>query len=269
VARPTDRGRFEYKYALPASMRERIVEIADPHVQPDPHGASLEIGGAGYEVHTLYLDTPRLHDYYQRMDERRVRNRLRVRTYGRAGQRQPVFLENKRKLENWVVKHRVRVADTEQWAADGDTRPWIRWARQVGGRGRYTAEHFVRLVEGLGRIPTTVTHYIREVYVPRRSSGQKLRLTIDHRVQGSVAGGSPQLYPEPTVDLLPRDWIVLELKYNEDRPAWMRRICRELRLRAVPVSKANLSVARGLRPHARREVRYVTPRPLRQIGWGL
>jgi len=269
VARPADRGRYEYKYALPASTRDRIIEIAEPFVKPDPHGSPLDIGGTGYEVHTLYLDTPALHDYYQRMDEKRVRDRLRVRTYGRSGQQQPVFLENKRKLENWVVKHRVRVADADQWNADGDPRPWVRWAREVRGRGRYAAEHFVRLVEGLRRIPMTVTHYIREVYVPRINGDQKLRLTIDHRVQGSVAGGSPGLYPDPTVDLLPPDWIVLELKYNEDRPAWMRRICRALRLRAIPVSKANLSVARGMRPHAHAELRYVTPRPLRQIGWGL
>ena len=268
MTRPVDRGRYEYKYALPVSMRDRIVEIAEPFVQPDPHAGSLENGGAGYEVHTLYLDTPSLHDYYQRMDERRVRDRLRVRTYGRPGQQQPVFLENKRKLENWVVKHRVRVTDADQWHADGDPRPWIRWAQEVAGRGRYAAEHFVRLVEGLRRVPMTVTHYIREVYVPRLADQPKIRLTIDHHVQGSVAGGSPHLYPDPTMDLLPPDWIVLELKYNEDRPAWMRRICRELRLRATPVSKANLSVARGLRPHARREVRYVTPRPLRQMGWG-
>lgn len=269
MARPLDQGRYEYKYALPSSVRDRIVELAGPFVRPDPHANPLEIGGTGYEVHTLYLDTEDLHDYRRRLEEVKVRDRLRVRTYGQPGQKQPVFLENKRKLENWVVKHRVRVCDADTWNESDDPRPWVAWARKITGRGRYTASHFVRLVEGMMRFPRTATHYVREVYVSRRVDQPRLRLTIDHHVQGSVVDRSPYLYPAPTVDLLHPDWIVLELKYDEDRPAWMRRICKELRLRAIPVSKANLSVARGLRPHARREVRYVIPRPLRQVGWGL
>jgi len=270
VSRPIDRGRYEYKYALPIAARDRIVQIAEPFVRPDPHAFELERGGRGYHVHTLYLDTPRFRDYFHRMDERKIRHRLRIRTYGRAGTQQPVFLEMKRKLENWVVKHRVRVSDADSWCSMDHPRPWEPLCDSFEpGRGHYTAEHFAREARRHGYRPVTVVHYVREVFVSRRKDLPRLRLTLDFTVSACVAHGAHDLYAPPTVELLPADWMVLELKYDGDRPQWMRHICRALALRAVPVSKANLSVARALRPHAHRELRYVTPRPVRRLGWGL
>jgi SPX domain protein involved in polyphosphate accumulation len=98
-----DLGRFECKYILPVAAREEVLGIAEPHVVLDPNAVKLHDGTVGYEVHSLYYDTPGLHDYSERLLDRRIRNRLRVRTYGRPGDRAPVYLENKRKFEDQVV----------------------------------------------------------------------------------------------------------------------------------------------------------------------
>jgi hypothetical protein len=270
VTRPFDKGRYEYKYAIPITQRDRVVQIAEPFVRPDPHAGELERGGRGYKVHTLYLDTPDLRDYYHRMDQRKIRHRLRIRTYGQAGEQQPVFLEMKRKLENWVVKHRVRICDADQWCGMEHARPWEPLCQAfTPGRGHYTAEHFEREASQHRYGPVTVVHYVREVFVSRRKDQPRLRLTLDFTVSARVADTAHDLYASPTHELLPADWMVLELKYDGDRPQWMRRICKALRLRAVPVSKANLSVAKVLRPEAKREIRFVTPPPVRELGWGL
>ena len=269
MSRPLDYGRYEYKYALPADARERIRDVSLPFVQPDPHAIDLGNGGSGYEVHSLYFDTPDLTDYYQRLGEHKVRNRLRARTYGRPGDRAPVFLENKRKLENWVIKHRVKVCDADQWCSGEYERPWTHFGRLVQGRKQYAASHFSRLVDGAPRVPVSVVHYVREVYVSRRKDQPRLRLTIDHAVSATVVPSVTDLYAPPSVDLIPQDWIVMELKFDGDRPGWMRTLCQKLRLRAVPVSKFGLSVAKGLRAGNARENRYLTPPKLRQLGWGL
>ncbi len=268
MTRPLDYGRYEYKYALPGEARERIREVALPHVLPDPHAIDLGNGGAGYEVHSLYFDTLDFVDYYQRLGEHKVRNRLRARTYGRPGQKQPVFLENKRKLENWVVKHRVLVCDADQWCSGEYDRPWAHFGEQVQGRKRYAASHFARLVDGPPRVPVSVVHYVREVYVSRRKDQPRVRLTIDHGVCATVAPSVTDLYAPPTVDLIPPDWIVMELKFDGDRPGWMRTLCKQLRLRAVPVSKFGLSVVKGVRAGSARELRYLTPRALRPLELG-
>ncbi|MDP7110584.1 MAG: VTC domain-containing protein, partial [Myxococcota bacterium] len=128
-----DIGRFEYKYVLPLADRDRVMEVIDDYVKPDPHATARSDGLIGYFNHSIYLDTEDLFDYHERLDESTIRNRLRVRTYGRPGDGAPVFLENKRKLEAWVVKQRVMVGDADSWGADPSERPWIERAARVVG----------------------------------------------------------------------------------------------------------------------------------------
>ncbi len=265
-----DIGRYEFKYTLPLSDRDRVMEVIAPYTRPDPHADTRDDGLIGYFNHSIYLDTEDLFDYHERLDECAVRNRLRVRTYGRPGDGAPVFLENKRKLEAWVVKQRVRVGDADSWARHTDDRPWVAHAAQVEGRGRYAAEHFVRLVERGERRPVSAVHYFREVFIDLRGDARaSVRLTMDREITGTVAPDARNLYAAPDVELLPSDWMVMELKYRGDRPGWMRILARVLGLRAVPVPKFGLSVARGLRADHPRDSRHLLPPPIRELGWGL
>ncbi len=269
MSQPVDIGRFELKYACHESLRERLIELASDHVRPDKHALDLQHGWKGYEVHSLYLDTPRLDDYRERLAERKVRNRLRVRTYGPSERGPfPVFLENKRKLENWVIKHRIALpVDSFTYTASTEREPWRRWVPAIQGAGRYAADHFVRLTTENRRIPVSVVHYTREVFVGIDPDRPKVRFTLDHGVTASVRDmGWSQLYGPPHVNLLPPDWMVVEMKFGGTKPGWMRRICKELVLRAGPVSKFGLSVAMGAAGNRYHEVRYLTPRPVRRLG---
>ena len=259
-------GRYELKYALPLSRREEVLRIALDCVKPDPNADPLPDGASGYLVHSLYFDTPDLRDYFERLDGYRVRNRLRARTYGRPGEGRPVFLENKRKLDSRVVKHRVRICDERQWRSTPGEAPWRPWLGALRGRERYAAQVFTTLVERGGRLPVSCVHYRREVYISRLPGRDKVRLTLDRDVCAATRPAPQGLFAPPDIDLLPPDWMVMELKFNGDQPAWMRAIIRGLGLRASPVSKFGLSVARGMRPERRAENRFFTPRPLRAVA---
>jgi hypothetical protein len=270
MSQPVDIGRFELKYCLPVALRPRVLELARDHVKPDKHGFDLGEGRLGYEVHSLYLDTPGLGDFSDRLDEHKVRDRLRVRTYGPPARGPfPVFLENKRKLENWVIKHRVTLStDSERFCATEGPEPWLPLVGGVEPKGRYAAEHFVRLTTAGRRVPVSVVHYAREVFVGVDPDRPQVRLTLDHGVTATTRGLTwSGLYLPPDVALVPEGWMVLELKFGGSKPGWMRHLCRELGLRACPVSKFGLSVAMGVAGHRPREVRYVTPRPLRRAGF--
>ncbi len=269
MSQPVDIGRFELKYAVPVAQRDRILALARDHVRPDKHALDLPGGLQGYEVHSLYLDTPDLQDYRQRLAERKVRERLRVRSYGpRSAGPFPGFLENKRKLENWVIKARVALpANSEQYVASTQPEPWRQWIPAITGRGAYAAKHFERLTTNGRRVPVSVVHYTREVFVGQDPDRPQVRLTLDHNVTASTGGlGYGDLYREPHVELIPPDWMVLEMKFGGSKPGWMRHICRELGLRAIPISKFGLSVGLGVAGSRYREVRYLTPRPVRRAG---
>ncbi len=269
MSQPVDIGRFELKYAVPVALRERILALAEGWIKPDKHALHLPGGLRGYEVHSLYLDTPDLLDFRQRLGEHKVRERLRVRSYGpREAGPFPVFLENKRKLENWVIKARVALpVNSERYMACTEPEPWRRHEDAIQGKGAYAFEHFVRLTAEGRRLPVSVVHYTREVFVGLDPDRPQVRLTLDHNVTASTRDlGYTDLYREPHVQLIPPDWMVLEMKFGGSKPGWMRAICRDLGLRAVPVSKFGLSVGKGAAGNRYREVRYLTPRPIRRAG---
>jgi hypothetical protein len=267
-------GRFEFKYAVPTSICSRIVEVAGNYIMPDPHGVPLPGGGTGYAVHSVYFDTvdsqerPVLGDYFQRLADYKVRDRLRIRTYGAPeDEKQPIFLENKRKQDNRVVKSRVWVCTAREWnaASQHTDRPWLEFAHRVTGRKQLAYNNFCMHLQT--RRPVSVVHYLREVFVDvDQENNPKVRLTIDRHVTATTRPTSLDPYAPADVDLIPRDWAVLELKFDENRPGWMRRLVRELRLGSVPVSKFGLSVLLGYRADRPKEVRFFTPAPLRRIG---
>lgn len=267
----TKRGRFELKYAIPTSMCAQILEEASPWLRPDPHGEPLPEGGLGYRVHSLYYDTFRagvftLEDYRDRLAERDVRDRLRVRTYGQPGQGSAVFLENKRKQGERVVKARARICSAEQWHECSEPDPWMVLGEHLQGAQRAFLESFHRLIGGGRRVPVSVVHYHREVYLDRRPDHHDVRLTIDRSVCATLRPQSLSLYADPDVWLLPPDWCVLEMKFSGTRPGWMRELCARHRIRAVPISKFGLSVMLGFRSSSIDERRYFTPQPLRSAG---
>lgn len=267
-----DPGRYEVKYALPFRHRQFVLDLVTDHVFVDSHASELGgplmgTGARGYNVHSLYFDTPLLDDYFDRLAERQVRDRLRVRTYGEPGQGQAVFIENKRKLDNRVIKHRALLCTAEEWAEADAPYPWRYFLHRLEGGDRYTGTHFDRLIVGGERHPVSVVHYIREVFVGSRRADSRLRLTMDHQITATTRPDVRDLYAPGDLLIIPEDWLVLELKFDQDPPGWMRQLCRTLRLTAEPISKFGLSVAHGWRADRERELRYLTPRSIRPTIW--
>ena len=270
---PIGEGRRELKYMIPVSKRDRVLEIAAEAVVSDSHAEDLTQylgtqfttpdGGAprGYRVNTLYLDTPDLHTYTLRLQGAHVRDVVRIRTYGQPHDTgAPVFLEDKRKLRDRVVKHRTKVGKAGDWTLGDAERPWLRAISTflerptTSAKQRRLAERWLRHVEGehLSRVCTV--HYVREVYVEGES-----RLTIDHHVHAFGAQDPRYIQGPNGTRLIPEGFLVLELKFNDRKPVWMRRICAELHLLEEPVSKYGLGVAHTVRVDALGERRAVTP----------
>ena len=264
--RSTLEGRSELKYALPRARRAELLALAAGHVQAGAFTRSL-VGAAdldwaadapepqGYRVHSLYLDTPTLDGYGERLADASIRNRLRIRTYGAAGEDAGVILEAKRKLHERVVKQRVVAGRLSDWARLAGPRPWVAAVAALpAGEAARLGARWLAAVEGPGMVPACSTHYLREVY---EAGGD--RLTLDHLVRAAAGLGMRDLQSPGQVDLLPPDWMVLELKFGGPMPVWMRRLVRALRLGSEPVSKFALGVARTLRLDRPLEGRWLTP----------
>jgi hypothetical protein len=263
-------GRFEMKFAVPMLLRDELIRRCSDFMMPDPQAHRLDqelsVKNAwGYSVHSLYFDTPALDDYFERLQEMKVRNRIRIRTYGQRGDSSPIFLENKRKLDDRVIKQRVKICNTDQWRLTPGAFPWEPWVAKLKGGKSYAGRHFSWLVRTARRTPVSIVHYIREVYVPRLPTTGRLRFTLDHQVSVTQRPTIADLHAPPDALLIPSDWMVMELKYDRFPTRWMLQLCHELRLISEPISKFGMSVAQTLRSHKPHEVRYLTPRSLRPV----
>lgn len=244
-------GRFELKYLVHQDTLPTLIDLAETHAQVDANAVDIGHGRKGYIVSSLYLDTHDLLGYRERLRMDRIRNRVRVRTYGHPGDGAPVFLEAKRKLDDKVIKHRVKVTDAETWATWGE-RPW-----QHSPDSR-VARRFLDHVDGFAMEPVSIVRYERQIW----TSGS-VRLTLDHDVRAVGRPAANDLYAHSTHKLIPPEWVVLELKFDEQPPGWMREVARVMRLRTQPVSKFALSVLHCLRDSNPAEMQRLQPREVR------
>ena len=257
-------GRSELKYAVRVEHRDAILAGAATYVRADPHANLLheflpelmDTEGEpprGYRVCSLYLDTENLHGYTERLAEARIRNRVRVRTYGVPGQNSAVFLEAKRKLAQRVIKHREKICTCDEWASFDAQHPW-REAVAAAEDSRHFGERWLNAVDGPQMYPVCRVTYIRETWIDGSS-----RLTLDHKIQASSNPAPTDLQGYCDVDLIPEGWMVLELKFNGAEPPWMRRLVQTMHLAAEPVSKFALGVVKTRRADHTSELRYLTP----------
>ena len=264
-------GRYEMKYLLPLDRRNAVLDYARAFIQPDEHGEDLtdalpEVAGSstaprGYRVSSLYLDDDRLTGYARRIDGRRIRNRVRIRTYGDPGHAAPVFLEAKRKLHKKVIKHRVMCGTTEHWMHWHEQTPWEDAPTPAGSLARERHRRWCDTVREKQLAPVCRVEYWRETFAKG-----SMRLTLDHRV-GAVATGAAHALRGPCPSrLIPPGWVVLELKYNGQSPPWMRRLVARFRLVAEPISKFALGVSQTCRQPNTAERRATTP-PSLQRAW--
>ncbi len=252
-------GRWELKYMIHEQAVLGLLELVGDDAVPDEHAEDIGLGRRGYTVSSVYLDNHGFDGYTERLRMDRIRNRVRVRTYGQPGSDAPVFLEAKRKLDNQVIKHRGYACGNQEWLALGP-RPWQAIPDKVTGLDRVRAKRFVRHVDGMKMETVCLVRYEREIF----KSGSA-RLTLDRDVRAAPRPQATELLGPCPARLFPKDWIVLELKFFDQMPGWMRRVNAQLRLRSEPVSKFALGVATTVRADHPHELAQLTPATLRRL----
>ena len=91
--------RIEKKYLLTSAQQEALLQRIGSHLRPDAYGRST--------VLSLYLDTPDHRIIRSSLEAVDYKEKLRLRSYGRASADSTVFLELKKKYGGVVYKRRA------------------------------------------------------------------------------------------------------------------------------------------------------------------
>ncbi len=238
--------RLELKYLIDEPTVDRIRREIEFYCEPDEHnparsGRYQRPEPLGYEICSLYLDSPKLAFHRAKMRGDPERFKLRIRTYSKTS---PVLFELKRRVSDVIDKTRV-VVDRKQVeeAAAGLAAPV-----EDSPQARNSLNEFSRIAAEAGVGPTLYVRYQREAYASVVDN--YARVCFDRHI-GAQRTESWDLDPDPCgwcefdhywqPELADRS-VVLELKCQSTFPPWLSDLVRRHSLTRTSFSKYSTGI---------------------------
>jgi hypothetical protein len=213
--------RFEIKYLIPESLTGEIRDYVRAYLDLDRFAGP----DFSYDIHNIYLDSNELDTYEATLKGLKDRFKLRVRYYDDSVG-SPVFVEVKRRFNDVIRKSRCALPRSEVanflngQLPGADVVPVDRDWRSL--------EDFFGLMQQLGATPKSHVAYRREAWVSTENNS--FRVTMDRYVR-SEPHFEPVLktWMKNPVVVFGQD-VVLELKFTNRLPEWMRDLVRAFNL---------------------------------------
>jgi hypothetical protein len=227
-------NRYEMKYLITESQAREIRDFASCYAVHDEYFR----GGIGYTVCSLYVDSPELKLYRQTVEGKRNRFKLRIRFYDNEPS-SPAFLEIKRRENILVRKKRATVGREAilRFLAGDQLRPCdLFYAQAAASLEADALEEFCRLNRHIRGVGSTYVLYTREAYVS--PGGNSFRVTFDRGIKTSPFNLRDNRLEVPTC-AKPANvpLVVLELKFTDRFPGWMRLLVDDFNLQKTSVPK--------------------------------
>lgn len=231
--------RFERKYLITENQALLVREFVRCYLTQDLH-TKTGPDGYSYCVHSLYLDSPDLLTYWAWMCCEKKRFKLRIRYYDQSPD-SPLFFEIKRRVGDCILKQRALVKRSALPSLLGGQLPCANDLVHDGPEAMVALQRFCELVRRLGALPVLQLGYLREAWVSAR--GNSVRVTIDRRVCAGVKR-TADLNPQMAQTVSPfGTQVILELKFTDWFPNWLRDMVRQLNLVASGAAKYCTSVS--------------------------
>ena len=220
--------RYEIKYLLNESQRTLVLELIDEYMALDRYGRS--------SIRSLYFDTEDYRLIRSSIEKPLYKEKLRLRSYGRAPEGAPVFAEIKKKYRGVVYKRRVIASEAGALGLiAGKSPPSSQIEREIA----YLSDFYGR------PLPRLLLSYEREAYYMK--DGGDFRLTLDDTVlarEDNLTLDS-DTYGEA---ILPTGYTLMELKCSGGIPLWLARGLSEAAIYKTSFSKYGRAYAEMILP---------------------
>ena len=221
--------RYEKKYLLSAAQYRQFREKAAGHLTEDQYGKSA--------ILSVYYDTPDARLIRASMEKPAYKEKLRLRSYGRPGEDDEVFVELKKKYRGIVYKRRVEMplGPAQAWLAGRGEAP----NSQIGREIAYTLAQY----DGLA--PAMFIAYDRVALYDKEDAA--LRVTFDSRLlfRREALALEAGAWGEPLLEAGAR---LMEVKLPGAMPLWLAHLLDELAAYPASFSKYGSAYQRALRP---------------------
>ncbi len=210
--------RFELKYILSREQRETILQAMAPHMRPDKFGRTT--------ICNLYFDTDDYRLIRRSIEKPAYKEKLRLRSYGKATPDSKTFVEMKRKYDGVVYKRRVSMPEAKamNWLAGCQQAADTQIDREIN--------YFLGFYKNLK--PRVFLSYERQAYYAKDDSG--FRITFDDTIlcrQTDLSLQSPS-YGTP---ILPEGKVLMEVKCAGGIPLWLTEVLSREKIYKTSFSK--------------------------------
>ena len=222
--------RFEAKYYLSEVQVDLIRNYVAGYTAADPHRPV-------YPVSSIYLDNKSMVMFGSSLQGEKNRYKLRLRAY-EGDETAPVFAEVKQRIGRIIRKHRSRLHRHAM------NRP--SWSEPLGMDALVDPSDasemnnmmlFSELATRMGAEPVIGVRYMREAFVSIMD--EPVRVTIDRDIAYAHVPDEPaRIWSTDTI------WrpamnapIVLEVKFTDAFPYWIRRMIQRFQLDRVSLAK--------------------------------
>lgn len=211
--------RYELKYLLTQEQKNIVIQAMAPYMQPDSFGHT--------EIRNLYLDTKDYRLIRRSMEKPVYKEKLRIRSYGRPGSEDSVFVEMKRKYRSVVYKRRVALPEKSalNWVCGNAP-------CEVQSQISNEIDYFIQYYQSLR--PVVYLSCERDAYFSCKQDG--FRVTFDNRIlcreENLCLSGDSQGQL-----LLDDGLFLMELKCSGGIPLWMIRALSSAGVHRVSFSK--------------------------------
>ena len=198
--------RYEIKYMITLEQKQKVLDAMKPYMKLDKYGRTT--------IRNIYYDTDTYLLIRRSIEKPTYKEKLRIRSYGRAKPDSTVFVELKKKYKHVVYKRRISLPNNEAMG-------WLSGERHTNKRTQISNEidYFMDYYGTLH--PTVFLSYEREAFYT--NDGSDFRVTFDDNIlcrQEDLSLES-EVYGTP---ILPEGMVLMEIKCSGGIPLWMTQV---------------------------------------------
>jgi hypothetical protein len=232
-------NRLEYKYLVPNEKLAPIRRDILPFISVDKYARDRD--HQEYTIRSIYFDTPTMSFYDEKLDGVKVRNKLRIRGYNDLPEDEIIFLEIKRKYNNFISKNRAPLynRNLQDLFITKNVEKYI-LGHDDSGENQDDARRFLYHYYAQKLSPSVLVVYEREAYFGKFN--ERVRLTFDKNLRSAEYTTTDKLFSEHSLKPVFVKHFILELKFRGGMPIWARHIIGKYQLPRLAISKYTLCV---------------------------
>lgn len=220
--------RYELKYRIPEGKARAIAEYVQAFLAIDRY--SQDKPGHEYPISSLYFDSEKLNLCKETINKKTNRFKLRVRCYD-DDPMTPCFFEIKRRLNNVILKDRARISKDAVAAAVLNNHV----PDSLFSDHKKILRQFQFYVAALRARPMVLVRYLRQAY--EGDSMNRVRITFDRKLSYNIVDKPQVRVGGAGWQLVPMDFVILEIKFTERYPAWLSDMVKIFDLKQSAMSK--------------------------------